>query len=192
MGDIKKNKPKVIAFKDYFVIKPPNGLADRATQTSEEDNPVARAEAALAGLAPEFDDWMKLECERLSQARHALRAQITKDGLSDLFHAAHDIKGEAATLGYPLAGQAAASLCRLIIDAKNPTLIPLLLIDQHVDAVRAIIREASDASARDIGEALVGELEALTDAFLANEETLAFGRLRLVSSPPLSPEGEVA
>ena len=32
----------------------------------------------------------------------------------ELFHAAHDIKGEAATFGYPLVAPAADSLCRLL------------------------------------------------------------------------------
>src|SRR5262245_32268163 len=39
------------------------------------------------------------------------RRQRSKDAL---FHAAHDIKGEAATFGFPAVASAAQSLCRLI------------------------------------------------------------------------------
>ncbi|MGC3956684.1 MAG: Hpt domain-containing protein [Verrucomicrobiota bacterium] len=39
------------------------------------------------------------------------RFNTTRD---ELFHAAHDIKGDAATFGYPSAAPIAESLCRLI------------------------------------------------------------------------------
>ena len=64
--------------------------------------PVARAEKALAGLSGEFKDWMAIECERLAAAHAAILSHgFTTETREELFRAAHDIKGDAATFGYP-------------------------------------------------------------------------------------------
>ncbi len=53
-------------------------------------------------LSDEFSTWMDAECERLDRARRKVKAAgFTKATREALFHAAHDIKGEAATFGYP-------------------------------------------------------------------------------------------
>ena len=89
---------------------------------------------------------MVSECERLDTARHQVKAiGFNKDTRDALFHAAHDIKGEAATFGYPDVAASADSLCRLIEHTPDATRIPIALVDQHVDAIRAIIRESADA-----------------------------------------------
>jgi len=59
----------------------------------------------------------------------------------EFFRAAHDIKGQAATFGYPLAAEVADSLCRLVEHAPDQQCVPPALIDQHVDGVRAIMRK---------------------------------------------------
>jgi len=101
-----KAKPPALtvkAFADHQVITQPNPLR-RVMQRLDEkdlDDPVKRAEQALAGLSSEFEQWMAIECERLAVAH----AAILKDGFStanreELFRAAHDIKGDAATFGF--------------------------------------------------------------------------------------------
>ena len=92
-------------FADHEVITPENKLrkhvSHKPLEPGEED-PVARAEKALAELSGEFGSWMEQECERLDKARLAVKATgFTKNAKEQLFHAAHDIKGEAATLGKP-------------------------------------------------------------------------------------------
>ncbi|HEY3680258.1 MAG TPA: Hpt domain-containing protein, partial [Bradyrhizobium sp.] len=115
-------KPKsadlqVETFADHHVITQPNPLRKVLRRVGEQDldDPVARAEKALAGLSSEFRNWMTVESDRLAAA-HAV---ILKNGFNDatreeLFRAAHDIKGDAATFGFPSAGAAAESLCRII------------------------------------------------------------------------------
>ena len=46
---------------------------------SDLDDPVARAEKALAGLSGEFKNWMAIEADRLAAAH----AAILKDGFTD-------------------------------------------------------------------------------------------------------------
>ncbi len=54
-------------FATHHVITQPNPLRKVLRRVSEEDadDPVARAEQALAGLAGEFKDWMLAEADRL-------------------------------------------------------------------------------------------------------------------------------
>src|SRR5690349_25143962 len=110
-------KLQVDTFDDHQIITQPNPLRTAVKRVAENDrdDPVARAEQALSGLSDQFDDWMLTECERLSTAFEAVRKSgfnaTTRD---ELFRAAHDIKGDAATFGYPVAAAAADSLCRIL------------------------------------------------------------------------------
>ena len=98
-------KPSVATFGDYEMITPPNPLRMAVSEVignERRNDPVARAEKALAQLSSEFSSWMDSECERLDAARRDVKAKgFTKATRDALFHAAHDIKGEAATFGYP-------------------------------------------------------------------------------------------
>ena len=85
---------------------------------------------------------MTAECDRLDAARRAVKEHGFGDVTFDeLFHAAHDVKGDAATFGFPLAAPAAESLCRVLEHSPDRNRIPNELVDRHVDAVRAIVRE---------------------------------------------------
>jgi len=64
---------------------------------------------------------------------------------------------------------AADSLCRLIEHSPDVTRIPHKLIDQHVDAVRAIYREYSRSDAEELAARLCKRLREVTDEFLIHE-----------------------
>jgi len=105
-----KNSAGVATYGDHEVITPENKLRGmvKAAKPGENDDPVARAELALAGLSSEFASWMDSECVRLDKARVVVAAEgFNKNTKEVLFHAAHDIKGDAATFGFPFAGVAA-------------------------------------------------------------------------------------
>ena len=189
MAKEKAGKPSVATYSDYEMITPPNGLRMAVSKvTDPADDPVARAEEALAQLSSEFSGWMDSECERLDKARHDIRAKGFVKGTRDaLFHAAHDIKGEAATFGYPWVAASADSLCRLIELTPDIRRIPLGLVDQHVDAVRAIIREKARADIADIADKLTRRLREVTDEFLIRENKDRPEALEGILAPPLAP-----
>jgi HPt (histidine-containing phosphotransfer) domain-containing protein len=152
------------------------------------DDPIARAEAALVQLSSEFSSWMQSECERLEAARQDVgRLGFTEVTHDALFRAAHDIKGEAATFGYPQAAGVAESLCRLLERTPEMQRIPLALVDQHVDALRAIIREHARTDLADIAAALTHQLREVTDEFLKRENQHRPEYLEGILSPPLAP-----
>ena len=191
MAKDKPGKPSVATYGDYELITPPSGLRMAVSEVSDQDDhddPVARAEEALAQLSSEFSSWMDSECERLDRARHDIKAKGFMKATRDaLFHAAHDIKGEAATFGYPWVAASADSLCRLIELTPDMRRIPLALLDQHVDAVRAIIREKARADIAETADRLTQRLREVTDEFLVGENRERPDVLLGILAPPLAP-----
>jgi len=159
-------------YEDHEVLHPPRSL-DKAISTAGQSNAIdlgaiARAEKALAKLATEFTAWMRNEIKVLDAAREIMRERgVTEETHAALFRAAHDIKGEAATFGYPIAGLIAGSLCRLMDDIAEPPALPLLVVDQHVDAIRAIVREDVKGEEDETGRALAQRLDELVTRLLA-------------------------
>lgn len=187
-----KNTAATATYGDHEVIMPENKLRKAVSikpfEPGEED-PVARAEKALEELSSEFGSWMDSECDRLDQARLLISTGgFIKANKQKLFHAAHDIKGEAATFGFPLVADAADSLCRLIEYTPDANRIPIKLVDQHVDAVRAIYREYSHSDAEDLAALLTGRLREVTDEFLIHENRDRPEVLEQLNGPSIVPE----
>jgi HPt (histidine-containing phosphotransfer) domain-containing protein len=190
MRQAKPAKPSIATYADHEVITPPNplrGAVSTVRTRNPADDPVARAEQALAQLSGEFSGWMNEECERL----HAARSDAKKKGFSKstheaLFHAAHDIKGEAATFGFPWVAALADSLCRLIEHTPDMTRIPLTLVDQHVDAIRAIVRESARPDIATVADRLMRKLREVTEDFLAQENHDRPDYLDGILAPPLA------
>ena len=182
----------VSTFPDHEVITPPNKLRKAIRKASKRDeDPVVRAEQALAGLSNEFSTWMQLECDRLDGARLKIReVGFDKSNREALFHAAHDIKGEAATFGYPAVAAVAESLCRLVEHTPSVECIPVPLMEQHVDAVRAIIREYSRSDAQQLAATLTRRLREVTDEFLVRENQDRPDHLEAILGPTLLSLGE--
>ena len=187
-----KNTAAIATYGDHEIITPENKLRKAVSASSHldgEDDPVARAERALAALSSEFGYWMESECDRLDQARQAVtKGGFTKAHKEDLYHAAHDLKGEAATYGFPLVAAVADSLCRLIEYTPDATRIPIKLVDQHVDAVRAIHREYSRSNAEALAAMLTGRLRDVTDEFLIFENRDRPDALEQITGPSIVPE----
>jgi HPt (histidine-containing phosphotransfer) domain-containing protein len=185
----KDNSPSVSTFADHQVITPANPLYKAITQSpADDDDPIARAEAALAQLSTEFADWMQTECERLEAARQeVVREGFTEKTHAELFRAAHDIKGEAATFGYPAVVGAAEGLCRLVEHTPDMSRIPLKLVEQHVDAVRAIAREHARSDLVLVAGTLTRRLREVTDEFLRSENADRPDYLESIFAPTLVP-----
>lgn len=189
MAKRKDSSPSVATYADHEVITPPHNLRQAVTAVADGgDDPVARAEAALAQLSSEFGVWMHAECERLEAARQDVtRAGLNEKTHDELFRAAHDIKGEAATFGFPALTGIADSLCRLLEHTPDVTRIPSALVDQHVDALRAIVREHGRPDLPDVAHALTARLREVTDEFLKHENSFRPDYLASIFVPPLVP-----
>jgi hypothetical protein len=121
---------------------------------------IAKAEAALKSLSGNFAQWLNDEVAKLEAARQTVRTDgVTVDTMETLYLRAHDLKGLGATYGFPLITRIAGLLCRLIDDKAKRVDAPMPLIDAHIDAIKAAVRDDIKDVDHPIGQALVQELE---------------------------------
>jgi len=190
MARSKPAKPDVVTHADHELITPDTRKLRRTLRPAalEEPDPVACAEQALARISSEFATWMKAECERLDAARRKVkRVGLSKATRWELFLAAHDVKGDAGTFGYPEVIPASDSLCRLLEHSPDLRKIPISIVDQHVDAVRAIVREHGRPDNAAVAAVLTRKLRAVTDEFLVRENASRPDVLKVIKSPALAP-----
>ena len=188
-----KEKPRAVEIKsyaDHHVIMQPNPFrgALRRVGDTDPDDPISRAEKALAGLSGEFKNWMAIEADRLTAAHAAL----LRDGFSDkacgeLFRAAHDIKGDAATFGYPAAAATADSLCRIIEHAPDLEMVPAELITHHVQAVQAIVHGHTRLDSVTIAGELSRRLRKVADDYLLQVNRDRPEHLEAIMAPSIVP-----
>jgi chemotaxis protein histidine kinase CheA len=180
----------VKAFADHHVITQPNPLSGVLRRVAEKDldDPVARAEKALAGLSGEFKQWMAIEADRLTAAHAAiLKNGFTDESCEELFRAAHDIKGDAATFGYPSAGAAADSLCRIIEHAPELDQVPANLIAHHINAIQAIVRERTRLDTVSMASELSRQLRGVADEYLRHANRDRPEHLEAILAPSIAP-----
>jgi HPt (histidine-containing phosphotransfer) domain-containing protein len=188
-----KNNSKDVEIKTFAthkVITQPNPLRKvlRRVDEKDGDDPVARAEKALAGLAGEFGSWMSVEAARLSAAH----AAVVKDGFTlkaceELFRAAHDIKGDAATFGYPSAAAAAESLCRIIEHAPDLAKVPRELLAHHINAIQAIVHDHTRLDSTALAGELSRRLRKVADEYLVHVNRDRPEHLEAITAPSIVP-----
>jgi HPt (histidine-containing phosphotransfer) domain-containing protein len=181
---------EIKTFATHKVITQPNPLRKvlRRVDEKDGDDPVARAEKALAGLAGEFESWMSVEAARLSAAH----AAVVKDGFTlkaceELFRAAHDIKGDAATFGYPSAAAAAESLCRIIEHAPDLAKVPRELLAHHINAIQAIVHDHTRLDSTALAGELSRRLRKVADEYLVHVNRDRPEHLEAITAPSIVP-----
>jgi HPt (histidine-containing phosphotransfer) domain-containing protein len=181
---------QVQTFADHHVITQPNPLRKVLRRVAEKDidDPVARAEKALAGLSGEFKNWMEVETDRLAAAHAAvLRDGFTNATREELFRAAHDIKGDAATFGFSAAGVTAESLCRIIEHAPDLDKVPSNLIAHHINAIHAIVHERTKLDTLSMASELSQQLRGIADEYLAHANRDRPEHLEAILAPSIVP-----
>jgi HPt (histidine-containing phosphotransfer) domain-containing protein len=181
---------EVRKFADHHVITQPNPLRRVLRRVADDDidDPVARAEKALSDMSGEFRQWMEIEVGRLATAHTAiLKSGFTTVSRDELFRAAHDIKGDAATFGYPAAGAVAESLCRIIEHAPDLAKVPSDLIVHHINAIQAIVHEHTKLDTISMSNELSRRLRTVADEYLARVNHDRPEHLEAVLSPSIAP-----
>jgi len=129
---------------------------------------IAKAEAALKSLSGNFAEWLADEVAKLEAARQRVRAEgLTTEAAENLYLRAHDLKGLGATYEYPIVTRIAGSLCKLIDDPAKRAEAPLFLVDAHIDAIKASVKNSIQSDTHPTGRILVTELEQRVKDFAA-------------------------
>ena len=190
MAKNKSDGIEIQKFADHQVITQPNPLRKVLRRVSDKDldDPIGRAEKALAGLSGEFRNWMVIESDRLAAAHVAILAHGFTDATRDeLFRAAHDVKGDAATFGFPSAGAAAESLCRIIEHAPDLSRVPTELIAHHINAIQAIVEERTKLDTISMASELSQRLRGVADEYLARVNRDRPEHLEAIMVPSIAP-----
>ncbi|MEP3428256.1 MAG: Hpt domain-containing protein [Roseibium sp.] len=157
---------------DYEIVSAPSDLRSKVRELTPREakkfDPVKAAEEALGRLSRNFGSWMDNETKALMGAWKNVQSEgLNEETLDTLFQAAHNIKGQALTLGFPLVGDVAASFCHLIETVPSPESLPLPLVGQYVEAIRAMVMEGAKDDGNKTGVKLLTTLDSVTNEYLA-------------------------
>jgi hypothetical protein len=131
---------------------------------------IAKAEAALKSLSGNFSEWLQEEVTKLETARQTIRTEgLNVQTAETLYFRAHDLKGLGTTYEFPLVTRIAASLCKLIDDPDTRLDAPMFLVDAHIDAIRAAVRDDIRTDTHPVGKVLIAELEGRVAALTPSE-----------------------
>lgn len=166
------NQPKVgqqIPTGAGEMIQVPNTLKAKVGGRfgSLDASALAKAEAALKDLAGQFSQWLQDELDKLEAARAAIHAEgVNRKTMDQLYLHAHDLKGLGATYEFPLVSQLAGLLCKLMDEPETRLQAPMALLDVHIDAIKASVRNDIRDTSHPMGAALYTELSGRVSAYL--------------------------
>lgn len=122
---------------------------------------IAKAEEALKAMSAQFGQWLQDEITKLDAAQSAIRTQgLTTETAEGLYFRAHDLKGLGSTYQYPIVTRMAGSLCKLLDDPAKRMDAPVVLLDAHIDAIKAVVRDEIQTDEHPVGRELAQTLEA--------------------------------
>lgn len=145
------------------VIRPPNTLRMKVGGGfgGIDANAIAKAEQALQAMSSQFGQWLQDEIVKLDKAQTDIRdLGYNTETAEALYFRAHDLKGLGTTYQYPLVTRLAGSLCKLLDDPAKRTAAPLVLLDAHIDAIKAVVRDEIQTDDHPVGKILAETLEA--------------------------------
>lgn len=144
------------------VIRPPNALKAKVGGGFGIDaGAIARAEEALKAMSNQFGQWLQDEITKLDKAQADIREKgYTPETAEGLYFRAHDLKGLGSTYQYPLVTRMAGSLCKMLDDPAKRMSAPMMILDAHIDAIRAVVRDQIQTDDHPTGRILAEALEA--------------------------------
>ena len=145
------------------VIRPPNTLRLKVGGAfgGIDAGAIAKAEEALKAMSAQFGQWLQDEIVKLDKAQADIRAEGYNEKTAEaLYFRAHDLKGLGTTYQYPLVTRLAGSLCKMMDDPAKRMKAPPMLIDAHVDAIKAVVRDQIQTDDHPTGKVLAETLEA--------------------------------
>jgi len=145
------------------VIRPPNTLRMKVGGGfgGIDAGAIAKAEQALQAMSSQFGQWLQDEITKLDQVQAEIRGAGYNAATAEaLYFRAHDLKGLGSTYQYPLVTRLAGSLCRMMDDPAKRMAAPMVLLDAHIDAIKAVVRDEIRTDNHPVGKVLAETLEA--------------------------------
>jgi hypothetical protein len=148
----------------------PQANSPRLKFAAIDADAIAKAEAALKSLSGQFAQWLDDEIRKLDAARADVQARgYGPETSENLYLRTHDLKGLGSTYEFPLITRIAASLCKLTDTPERRERASLFLIDAHIDAIKACVRDNIRDESHPTGRVLAEELESRVGESLAGD-----------------------
>jgi hypothetical protein len=147
---------------EYEIIEVPNRLKEKVGAGAGIPASVLdRAEAEIESLA---DDYLSVAQLDLITLRDSLRAaerdpEASASYLERMYGAAHDMKGQGGSFGYPLVTRIADALCRYLGHPPDPDTVDLAVCAIHVDALHVIIQNDIPGDGGKLGREVLAGIE---------------------------------
>ena len=148
----------------FEIIHVPNKLAEKVGPVAIDPARLKKAQEAVAKLSEAYPERLAAEARVVRDAWETLRANPEdEESIKLLRRQLHDIKGQAATFGFPLATEIASAIRGLV--AAGMTGIPKGpdVIDAHVNALAVIANDRLKDDGGPAGRALVSGLQQARD-----------------------------
>ncbi len=157
----------------YEIIEVKSDLSKKtrmvASMEAIEKDLVAKAESVMADLSSQFAGWIDSDVQRLLTAKDAvLEYGLNAETKHELFISSHEIKGLAATFGFPLIGKLAYSLCNMLETIQDNTKIPVSVIEQHTASIAAMVHKNAQGDGSAIARTLTMRLCKVTEDYVVH------------------------
>lgn len=146
-------------------IKPPNKLAAKVPKYGGKPShlAIAEAEQRVENLKDDYVEHLKNDMAEIDMLVGRYKNDQSPDTLKLLFRVIHNMRGQAATFGYPLITQVGRSLCLYLMEQEERMEVPeLMMITLHADALKVIYREQIMGSGDSVSqETVIGLMRAV-------------------------------
>ncbi|MBW7851255.1 MAG: Hpt domain-containing protein [Rhodospirillales bacterium] len=150
---------------DHEIIKPPSTLKGKVSYGPDGVNPdvLDKAEALIAGMQGDYLEWVQDDLKKAQEFfdRAVADAAGRMGHLKEVYHVAHDIKGQGGSFGYPLMTAIANQLCRYLEHLEEAATADLDLVKVHIDALRLVIGSRMQGDGGTAGANIMRGLEAV-------------------------------
>ena len=147
----------------HKIIRPANRLHIKARISDlSVSQMMANAHRVMALIAQNYSQWLCADLGGLSRSFENLSAEPGNgDHRNDLFRISHDIRGQAASFDYDLASDIATSLCGFLERHEKIEEVQLKVVEAHISAIRAYLRQSLKGDGRSVGQELMAEISGL-------------------------------
>ena len=173
------------------MITQPNPLRKVLRRVAEKDldDPVARAEKALAGLSGEFQNWMAIETERLAAAHAAVLKQrlYQRHARRSCFAPPMTSRATPPPSAFPPPAPPPTACAGSSSTRPISTKVPSDLIAHHINAMQAIVRERTKIDTASTAGELSRQLRGVADEYLAHANRDRPEHLDAILAPSIVP-----
>ena len=162
------------AWSESQVINPPNTLPAKVAETGSPSMTelVRDAEAGLREVKAGYEAVVRTDLRKINDAisRAIGTPNSAADALKEIFCISHDIKGQAASLDYPLLTAIAQSLCRFISTSEPAALKGLDVMTVHAKAMETVVAHKIRGEVREDGKNVLDALDAAVEKALTRDK----------------------